>query len=260
MVGRVALRNVGGLLIFLLAVFIAPATASAQWQWALAAINVTLSSDQSATAGEPFGLSTVPVTFGGILDKWTGLETDVRADREILAYCRKNAATCPAAAQKFLAVIAEGRAVTGRARIGVINRAVNMAIRPMSDLAQWGVPDRWSAPLETFSTGRGDCEDYAIAKYVALTEAGVAEEDLRFVVVRDLALKQDHAVIAARLSGKWIVLDNRWLTLVEDTAMRQIVPLFVLDRDGVKQFTPVLVADAHRTPAPAAAAPGALGF
>ena len=44
----------------------------------------------------------------------------------------------------------------------------------MSDLAQWGVIDRWSAPLETFTTGRGDCEDYAIAKYVALTAAGVA--------------------------------------------------------------------------------------
>ena len=40
-------------------------------------------------------------------------------------------------------------------------------------MAQWGVPDRWSPPLETLATGRGDCEDYAIAKYVALTAAGI---------------------------------------------------------------------------------------
>jgi predicted transglutaminase-like cysteine proteinase len=42
----------------------------------------------------------------------------------------------------------------GRARIGIINRAINPAIRPASDLAQWGVEDRWTAPI---ATGRGDC-------------------------------------------------------------------------------------------------------
>ena len=56
----------------------------------------------------------------------------------------------------------------------MINRDINMAIRPTSDLAQWGVTDRWSAPLATLASGRGDCEDYAIAKYVALREAGTS--------------------------------------------------------------------------------------
>ena len=258
MFGRVAAWRAAALLVFVLAAFL-PATASAQWQWALAAIDVAPPSDQTLMAAEPFGMRAVPVTSGGLLEKWTGVEAEIGADREVLARCRAGAAGCPAAAQKFLAVVAEGRALAGRSRIGVINRAINMAIRPMSDLAQWGVPDRWSAPLETFSTGRGDCEDYAIAKYVALREAGVAEQDLRLVVVRDLALNQDHAVITARISGKWMVLDNRWLTLVEDTDLRHVVPLFVLDREGVKQLTPTAVADAQRAPAPAAA-PGSLGF
>ena len=35
----------------------------------------------------------------------------------------------------------------------------------------------------TFNTGAGDCEDYAIAKYVALQTAGISAEDLRIVVV-----------------------------------------------------------------------------
>ena len=43
---------------------------------------------------------------------------------------------------------------------------------------------------------RGDCEDYAIAKYVALREAGVARENLQLVLVRDRAVRQDHAVLA----------------------------------------------------------------
>ena len=89
------------------------------------------------------------------------------------------------AARRFLAIVDEGRTRSGRARIGVINREINLAIVPTSDFVQWGVDDRWSPPLETFTTGRGDCEDYAIAKYVALTEAGVPPEDVKLVVVRD---------------------------------------------------------------------------
>jgi predicted transglutaminase-like cysteine proteinase len=96
----------------------------------------------------------------------------------------------------------DARAHDGPTRVGVINRAINMAIRPMNDMAQWGVPDRWSAPLATLASGRGDCEDYAIAKYVALREAGVAEDSVRLVIVRDLANGEDHAVVAARLNEK----------------------------------------------------------
>ncbi len=259
MFGRVAARNTGAFFLFLLAVFGGPVAAGAQWQVNVAAIDPAQPSSPAPAAVEPFGLNTMPVTFGEILTKWSGVEADIRADSEILARCRDSTQSCPAAAQKFLAVIAEGRAHAGRARIGVVNRAINLAIRPMSDLAQWGVLDRWSAPLETLTTGRGDCEDYAIAKYVALREAGVAADDVRLVIVRDLRVDQDHAVVAARLDGKWIVLDNRWLTLVEDSEMRRVVPLFVLADDGVKQFASTTMADARRATVPAAL-PGSLGF
>ena len=132
----------------------------------------------------------------------------------------------------------------------------------MSDVAQWGVPERWSAPLATLASGRGDCEDYAIAKYVALRQAGLAEDDVRFVIVRELASGEDHAVVAARVDEKWIVLDNRRLTLIADTEMPRVRPLFVFDRDGVKRFT-APTAEARHAPAlseSAAAAPSALGL
>jgi predicted transglutaminase-like cysteine proteinase len=208
----------------------------------------------------PFGLDTVPVASGEILSKWKGVEADIQAENEILSRCRASTELCPAAARNFLAIIAQGRAQTGRARIGIINRAVNLAIRPMSDLTQWGVIDRWSAPLVTLTTGFGDCEDYAIAKYVALQEAGVAAEDVKLVVVRDLAVGEAHAVVAVRLDGDWIILDNRRLTLVEDGDMRRTVPLFVLDQTGVKQFVLTPAPDARRASAPrqAAASPSAL--
>jgi predicted transglutaminase-like cysteine proteinase len=215
---------------------------------------------QAPAVPEPFALDVESVTAGAVLDKWNGLVADIRAESEILTRCRSDAHHCPVAARKFLTVIADGRAHQGRARIGVINRDINLAIRPMTDLAQWGVIDRWSAPLATLTSGRGDCQDYAIAKYVALREAGVAENDVRLVIVRDLANGEDHAIVAARADEKWIVLDNRRLTLIEDAAMPHVRPLFVFADDGVKRFAPPM-AEAHRAPAPAetpTAAPSAL--
>ena len=204
----------------------------------------------SSVLAEPFGLSTVPVASGEVSTKWHGVEADIRAENDILSLCRASAELCPAAARSFLAIVAQGRTQTGRARIGIINRAINLAIRPTSDLAQWGVIDRWSAPLDTLTTGLGDCEDYAIAKYVALTEAGVAAEDVRLVIVRDLGVGGDHAVVATRLDGDWIILDNRWLMLVKDSEMRRMIPMFVLDQTGVRQFAPATTPDTRHASAP----------
>jgi len=205
---------------------------------------------QAPVLAEPFGLDTVPVASGEVLTKWSGVEANIRAEKDILELCRLSAERCPAAARAFLAIVEQGRDHTGRARIGIINRAINMAIRPMSDLAQWGVLDRWSAPLETLTTGRGDCEDYAIAKYVALTEAGVAAEDVRLVIVHDLAVDESHAVVATRLNGDWIILDNRWLTLVKDREMPRMVPLFALDQTGVSLLLPKAAPEVRHASAP----------
>ena len=199
----------------------------------------------------PFGVAAIGVLAGNVLSKWRRVEADIRAENDVLAHCRDGTDRCPAAAQKFLDIIKEGRDQTGRARIGLINRAINLAIEPMSDIAQWGVPDRWSAPLETFATGRGDCEDYAIAKYAALTAAGIAPEDVKLVIVHNTALGEDHAVVAVRLDNAWIVLDNRWLALVADTEMQQAIPLFVLDSHGVRQFAGPPLMASRRTAAPA---------
>jgi predicted transglutaminase-like cysteine proteinase len=189
-----------------------------------------------AFEAEPFGLGAEPVVAGEILAKWGGVEGKIKIENRVLARCRSGGSWCPRAAWRFLAIVNDGRARNGRARIGVINREINLSIVPTSDLAQWGVADRWSTPLETFTTHRGDCEDYAIAKYVALRAAGVPEQNIRLVVVRNDAVREHHAVVAVRLAGDWLILDNRWLALVRDREMWRATPLFELDENGVRQF------------------------
>jgi len=120
--------------------------------------------------------------------------------------------------------------------LGEINRALNLAIRPVSDLKQYGEIDVWTSPLATLTRGGGDCEDYAIAKFVALRLAGIAPDDLRIVIMHDTIHGGDHAVAAARLDGHWLTLDNRRMAMVEDSDIRNYRPTFVIDRHGVMQY------------------------
>jgi predicted transglutaminase-like cysteine proteinase len=209
--------------------FLEPATIDI---FARGAIEQTLANDRS---GRPlFGMETEPVE-GGLAWKWRTVELQIDREAKVLADCRAQK-LCPEPARELLNIIAKGSGHTGRARVGLINRAVELAIRPTADETQWGVADHWSSPLETLQTHRGDCEDYAIVKYVALRAAGLSDGDVKIAVVRTLFPDEYHAVTAARVNGEWLILDNRWLTLVRDTDMMRSIPKFVLDENGVNRF------------------------
>ena len=111
-------------------------------------------------------METEPVA-GEVAAKWRAVKADIDREQQVLSGCRAGEA-CPVVARELLDIVAEGAGRSGRARVGLINRAVDLAIIPTSDEAQWGVADHWSPPFETLQTRRGDCEDYAIVKYVAL--------------------------------------------------------------------------------------------
>jgi predicted transglutaminase-like cysteine proteinase len=179
------------------------------------------------------------VTTGTLLEKWLKVEREVDDERLLLKICKDDRASCrPRTALQFLAIVDSARALAGRARLGEINRAINLTIRPMSDLALYGEEDVWSPPLATLAEGAGDCEDYAIAKFVALQEAGVSAVDLRIVILRDDIWEEDHAVVAARLDGNWLMLDNRHMVMPEDYQVRKYYrPIFLIDHNGVRRYS-----------------------
>jgi predicted transglutaminase-like cysteine proteinase len=212
---------------------------------------------------EPFGLFTFRAPDGMLWHKWRGVEADMAKEQAVLDRCRTDAENCPSYAAQFLRLIDAVKSKSGRARLDETNRGVNAAIRYVSDLTQHGEIDRWSAPLATFATAKGDCEDYAIAKYVALREAGFPEGELRIVLVRDRAVRQDHAVLAARLDDRWLILDNRRTELLADSDASSFTPLFAINHRGVQLFAapyakrPLLAGEAEA--APAAASDGGVG-
>lgn len=84
-----------------------------------------------------------------------------------------------------------------------VNRKVNSAIRPVDDAVVYGRSNYWSLPKD----GRGDCEDYAMAKTKALLDAGFPSNKMSVSVVLDRS-GNNHAVLLVRLSDGEYVLDN----------------------------------------------------
>jgi predicted transglutaminase-like cysteine proteinase len=165
---------------------------------------------------EPFGEVAAVADQEAYTSRWRSVSAAIQTDLDVLRACENSRSFCSPAAKRLLAVVDAGRPMQDRARLGMINRAINLSIQATSDVVQHGVPDVWSSPLATFGSGKGDCEDYAIAKFAALLLAGVPPQDLRLVLVRNLRLQEAHAVLAARLGDRWIILDNRRLLLLED--------------------------------------------
>lgn len=90
------------------------------------------------------------------------------------------------------------------ARLTAINRAVNAAIEPLSNLEHWGtIADHWDYPID----GKGDCKIYALQKRRLLMEMGFPRQALLMTIVRDKN-DQGHAVLTARTSRGDFILDN----------------------------------------------------
>jgi predicted transglutaminase-like cysteine proteinase len=202
----------------------------------LALVSPASAQSPIATAGStPFGMDTEPSAAPAVSQKWNHAKAEIARELDIVARCHDHG-TCPADARKLIDLSAAGAGRDSRAKIGLINRAVDQAISPASDDAQWGVADRWSAPFETLRSSRGDCEDYAIVKYLALLEAGIPRDDLKIVILKNAFPREDHAVVAVRVDEQWLILDNRTLTLVRDVDLTRATPEFVLDQAGVRRF------------------------
>jgi predicted transglutaminase-like cysteine proteinase len=182
-----------------------------------------------------FGMQTEPVAAGELPRKWHDVEAAMAQDFAVVAQCHANG-ICPVAAQRLIDISAEGAGRSGRARVGLINRAADLAISPVSDEMQWGVADHWSDPFETLLSNRGDCEDFAILKYAALLQAGIPRDDVKIVILKNFFPNEDHAAVATRVDGQWLILDNRTLTLVRDADVTRAIPEFVLDHEGVRRF------------------------
>jgi len=183
-----------------------------------------------ARAVEPFGAATTPSQSDGLITLWRDLQTELAKDEVEITRCRIDANCSSATALRLIAIIDEARQHSGRKMIGHLNRGINGAIQSTRAI----VP--WLSPLAALSQP-GDCKSYAIVKYLALGELGIAASDRRLVLLRGASRPDErHLVVLVRDNDRWIILDNQTLTLVDSVAARQYEPLNEFDANGVRDF------------------------
>ncbi|QPC89952.1 transglutaminase-like cysteine peptidase [Mesorhizobium sp. INR15] len=88
-------------------------------------------------------------------------------------------------------------------KLASVTAKINAAVKPMSDLENYGKDEVWTYP----DNGFGDCEDYVLEKRRQLSRSGISLADLLITVVR----KPDgegHAVLTVRTDKGDYVLDN----------------------------------------------------
>jgi predicted transglutaminase-like cysteine proteinase len=97
--------------------------------------------------------------------------------------------------------------------IKYINYKINSVIRYSTDLERYNVEEHWATPSETFRNRSGDCEDYAIVKYIALLKIGISADRMRFLVLSSNE-GQNHAVLAIDTNSGVLVLDNNFHDII----------------------------------------------
>lgn len=135
-----------------------------------------------------------------------------------IRFCEKSAEECNPSLQDDTRFYASPERLS---ELDDVNRHVNHAIEPRTDIEIYGVNEYWTLP-----TNVGDCEDYALLKRHKLMKLGWPSSALLMTVVRD-EKGEGHAVLTARTAQGDFVLDNKidevrvWSRTPYEFVMRQ---------------------------------------
>lgn len=176
-------------------------------------------------------VSVSPAHDAGPMPRWDKVITRfARQEHSSDAACSSRpGATCPS--QFWMQLIAELKTLPLRARVERVNDVFNRVPYVPADV-NWHDVTYWETPYEFLARG-GQCQDYAIAKYMALLESGVAENDLRFVVVHDDQVQLDHAITVVDVDGDLLALDNQMASVVSAESLeRRYSPYYALNDQG----------------------------
>jgi predicted transglutaminase-like cysteine proteinase len=194
---------------------------------ALAALAALLVMAPSAARAAPglFGTTEFQARSLAALPKWQRVLSRIEEERPTYDACARSSAACPSRSVMAWQSMIESQ--KGRPPIDQL-RAVNRFLNQwnyQTDDQTFGRRDYWATPLE-FLQSSGDCEDYAIVKYVTLRRLGFAREQLRLVVVRDVERDLAHAVLAVYLDGQVYILDNLTSRVLPQEQVTQYVPYY----------------------------------
>ena len=170
-------------------------------------------------------------------DRWQDVKARYAAQISAKSACDgSDPKTCPV--QWWHNFVAELSTLPLKDRIARVNDTFNR-VTYVAATVNWHNPGYWETPFEFLAKG-GQCQDYAIAKYLALVESGVSEDQLRFVVLRYVARGLDHAVTVVNVEGEEMVLDNLAADIKPANEDEGYAPYYALNDSGWWLYAPTL--------------------
>lgn len=130
--------------------------------------------------------------------------------------------------QKWRSSLAPLNGLPLRQMASEVNNLMNK-VRYIGDQKNWGKSDYWETPIE-FLTYGGDCEDFAIAKYVSLRALGVPDRAMRVAIVKDTQKGIPHAILIVYTEDGPMVLDNQIKQMTEASAINHYKPIYSINR------------------------------
>ncbi len=132
-------------------------------------------------------------------------------------------------------LIRDGQKLGEDDKLRRVNAFFNRSLLFIDDSRNWRQADYWATPVESLVRGAGDCEDYAIAKYLTLRQLGVPLEKLRITYVKALELNQAHMVLAwyATPTADPLILDNLIIDIRPASQRRDLLPVYSFNAEGL---------------------------
>jgi predicted transglutaminase-like cysteine proteinase len=179
-------------------------------------------------------MNSIQVKIGpSAIREWSMVAGQVSRERAAIAACAQNGARCGEGKLGAWRRAVNGlRGMPRDRQVAEVNRLVNGAVSYRSEGG-----DRWSAPTETLAIG-GDCEDYAIMKYVSLRALGFSDAQLGIVVLRNEVRGVGHAVLSVRTAGRAMVLDNLHAQPVSERDLAAYTPRYVVNASRAAMLIP----------------------
>lgn len=132
----------------------------------------------------------------------------------------------------------EARTLPDNDKLTRVNTFFNRRISFQDDIVVWQQTDYWATPLEFMGRGAGDCEDFAIAKYITLQLLGIGNEQLRLVYVRakiGASTSIAHMVLGyfPQSTEEPLILDNLVSSIRPASQRPDLIPVFSFNREGL---------------------------
>ena len=167
--------------------------------------------------------------------KWTTMIARYAGEHQRLRQPCQQSASEQCMLRQWVGFLDSLHGLDPRTQIEEVNRRMNSAPY-IEDIMNYGIPDYWASPNEFFENS-GDCEDYAIAKFMSLRLLGFSNDDMRVAVVQDTNLNLIHAVLIVEYNGQSLVLDNQIAQVVPTSAIHHYVPYFTINEQYWWQHT-----------------------